>query len=241
MRLAPNVVQGFFPLDEELALLPGTLTPSLHEAMVRLGARMPFRGVVQELGWLKPVTLTEANVRRHTESAGVTYVTLQTEEVERLERTTPIPPAGAPHQLMSTDGAMVPLLHGEWGEVKTVILGEIRPAVMEKGVPVVHTTKLSHFSRLAEHETFGRLATVETHRRGTERAKVVCAVNDGAEWIQGFIDLQRHDASFRNRNNRIFGFFACGELYRSSRASRIGRRHRRMQDVVGNDLASTQT
>ena len=38
------------------------------------------------------------------------------------------------------------------------------------------------------------LATVETQRRGTERAEVVCAVSDGAEWIQGFVDLQRHDA-----------------------------------------------
>lgn len=53
---------------------------------------------------------------------------------------------------------------------------------------------MSYFSRLAEAETFGRLATVETHRRGTESAEVVCAVQDGAEWIQGFVDLQRHDA-----------------------------------------------
>ncbi len=187
-------MQGFFPLDEELALLPGTLTPSLQEDLVRLGARMPFRSVVHELACLKHVTTTEANVRRHTESAGAAYVALQTDEVERLERTTPLPPPGAARQLVSVDGAMVPLRHGEWAEVKTVAIGEIQPPVLEKGERVVHTTQLSYFSRLAEHETFNRLATVETHRRGTERAAVVCAVNDGAEWIQGFIDLQRHDA-----------------------------------------------
>lgn len=194
MRLAPNAVQGFFPLDEELALLPGSLTPSLQEAMVRLGTRMPFRGVVQELACLKHVTTTEANVRRHTEQAGAAYVAHQTDEVAGLERTTPLPPSGAARQLLSADGALVPLRHGEWGEVKTVVIGEIQPPVCEKGERVVHTANLSYFSRLAEHETFSRLATVETHRRGTERAAVVCAVNDGAEWIQGFVDLQRHDA-----------------------------------------------
>jgi len=95
---------------------------------------------------------------------------------------------------MSTDGAMVPLVHGEWAEVKSVVLGAIQLPVMENGERVVHTTQLSYFSRLAEAETFTRLATVETQRRGTERAETVCAVNDGAEWIQGFIDVQRHDA-----------------------------------------------
>lgn len=194
MPLARSVGSGFSPLDEELALLPGTLTPDLHEAVVRLGARMPFRSVVQELACLKHVTTTEASVRRHTESAGAAYVALQTAEVARIERTTPLPPRGAARQLLSADGAMVPLRHGEWAEVKTLAIGEIQAPVCEKGEAVVHTTNLSYFSRLAEHETFSRLATVETQRRGTERAEIVCAVNDGAEWIQGFIDLQRHDA-----------------------------------------------
>lgn len=170
------------------------LTPSLQEDLVRLGARMPFRSVVQELATLKHVTTTEASVRRQTESAGAAYVALQTTKVEHLERTVPLPPSGAARQLLSADGAMVPLVHGEWAEVKTVVIGEIQPAVLEKGEPVIHTTHLSYFSRLAEHETFTRLATVETHRRGTEGAEVVCAVSDGAEWIQGFVDHQRQDA-----------------------------------------------
>jgi hypothetical protein len=194
MPLAHSAEQGFFPLDEELALLPGTLTPSLQEDMVRLGARLPFRSVVQELAALKHVTTSEASVRRHTERAGAAYVALQTEQVERLERTAPLPPPGAARQLLSADGALVPLRHSEWAEVKTVAIGEIQPPVLENGERVVHTTNLSYFSRLAEHETFTRLATVETHRRGTEGAQSVCAVNDGAEWIQGFVDHQRHDA-----------------------------------------------
>jgi hypothetical protein len=194
MRLAHSVGPVFFPLDEELALLPGVLTPTLQEALVRLGARMPFGSVVQELACLKHVTTTEATVRRHTETAGATYVAWQTAEAERVERTLPTAPTGAARQLLSADGAMVPLVQGQWAEVKTVVLGEIQPPVLEHGEAVVHTTNLSYFSRLADAETFSRWATVETQRRGTERADVVCAVSDGTEWIQGFIDVQRHDA-----------------------------------------------
>jgi hypothetical protein len=53
----------------------------------------------------------------------------------------------------------------------------------------VHTRDLSYFSRLLDHESFARLATVETHRRGVENAGLVCAVVDGADWEQKFIDL----------------------------------------------------
>lgn len=194
MPLAPTAGRGFFPLDEELALLPGALTPSLHETVVRLGTRLPFESVVHELAQLKQVTTTEATVRRYTETAGATYVALQTAEVERLEHTPPAAPSGAARQLLSADGAMVPLVHGEWAEVKTVAIGAIQPPVLEHGEAVVHTTQLSYFSRLAEADTFTRLATVETYRRGMERAETVCAVNDGAEWLQGFVDVQRPDA-----------------------------------------------
>ena len=53
---------------------------------------------------------------------------------------------------------------------------------------------MSYFSAMTDHQRFARLATVETHRRGVERAGRVCAVVDGAEWRQKFIDLHRPDA-----------------------------------------------
>jgi len=123
-------------------------------------------------------------------------VTVQTEQVEDLERTTPTPPVGPTLQLMSVDGAFIRLVHREWAEVKTLVIGEVQPPVPDAktGDSVVHSTNLSYFSRLADAETFGRLALVETQRRGTETAKQVCAVMDGAEWEQGFIDLHRRDA-----------------------------------------------
>ncbi len=194
MPPARNAALGFFPLDEELALMPGQFTPALHEALVRLSTRLPFQQAVDELARLKQVTTTEASARRLTEAAGAAYVAWQTAEVERIERTLPTPPPGVARQLVSPDGAMVPLVQKEWVEVKTVAIGAIQPPVQKDGEPVVQTTQLSYFSRLAEAETFTHLATVETQRRGTERAETVCAVSDGADWIQGFFDVQCHAA-----------------------------------------------
>ena len=35
--------------------------------------------------------------------------------------------------------------------------------------------------------------TVGSHRRGAESASVVCAVQDGAEWLPGLVDVLRPD------------------------------------------------
>jgi len=187
---------GFFPLDEELQLLAGQFTPSVCEGMTRLGTWMPFKRAVKEMTYFWQVTVTEPTVRRTTEGAGAAYVAVQTAEVEQLERTLPPPPQGPAVQLMSVDGAYVPLVHKGWAEVKTLALGTVGEPVFDarRGESVVHTTELSYFSRLAEAEEFGHLALVEIHRRGTETAYQVCAVTDGAEWEQGFIDWHREDA-----------------------------------------------
>lgn len=161
---------------------------------MRLSTWMPFARAAKEFQWFTHVTVTEPLTRRLAEAAGAAYVEFQTAEVERLERTAPEPPEGPALQLVSVDGATVPLVQGEWGEVKTLVVGTVQPPLLEKGEWVVHSTELSYFSRLTEAETFTRLATVETHRRGVERAGRVCGVTDGAVWEQGFLDVQRQDA-----------------------------------------------
>ena len=186
---------AFSPLDEELALLPGELTPHVQECLVRLGTWIPSFDRVTELAVaFTGVVVTEPTARRQTEAAGAAYVAVQTAEVERLERELPPAPVGPAKQVLEVDGAMVPLVHGEWTEVKTLVIGEVAEPVQENGELVVHSHQLSYFSRQAEAETFGRLALVETHRRGVETAGQVGAVADGAEWEQDFFDLHRPDA-----------------------------------------------
>jgi hypothetical protein len=194
MASAPPVAVGFFPLDEELELLPGQLTPRCQEQLARLATWMPFARAAAMFQDFTRVRVNEDYARRHTEKAGAAYVAYQTAEVERLERETPPPPTGPDKLCLSADGAFVPLVGPEWAEVKTLMVGEVAPPVLEKGDPVVHVEAISYFSRLTDHETFGRLALVETHRRGIERARQAAAVLDGAEWLQGFVNFHRPDA-----------------------------------------------
>ena len=176
--------QVFSPLDQELALLPGQYTPHLFEGLVRLSAWMPFAHAVETLFALVQVQASKASAVRATERAGAAYVALQDEAVVTLERHAPRAPAGPARVVLSADGAMVPLVHGEWKEVRTLVIGEVQTT--PKGE--VRTTKHSYFSRLASAEEFTRLALVETHRRGVENSPHVAAVMDGADWLQGVVD-----------------------------------------------------
>ena len=204
----------FFPLDEELELLPGSLTPNLLQSVTRLGAHMPFADVTKELDALLGVDISEPTVRRHGQAAGAAYVALQTAETAALQEKMPPPPPGPDLQQVSVDGAMIPLVHKEWAEVRTVAIGVVEKPVMEKGEPVVHTREVSYFSRLCDAETFTRLALVETHRRGTETAKKVCGVVDGAAWEQSFLDMHCPDAI------RILDFsHAAGNLASAAQAA----------------------
>jgi hypothetical protein len=188
------VGRAFFPLDEELGLLSGSLTPSLQEDVVRLGAWMPFAKAGQELEHFRRTKISRSTVARITENAGAAYVEWQQGAVAHLERKLPQAPEGPEKQFLSVDGAMVPLVKGEWAEVKTLVLGEVEAPVQKGGGQVVHTSHHSYFSRLTDAKTFQRQALIETHMRGVERADRVVAVTDGAEWIQKFIDHHRHDA-----------------------------------------------
>jgi len=193
--LARAAESGFSPLDEELGLLPGKLTPRLQQSVVRMGAWMPFERAAGELEYLLGVGLSEPRVRRLTEKAGAAIVATQGAEVERLEAEAAEAPAGPALQLLSVDGAMIPLVGREWVEVKTLAIGEVTIEVEERsGERVIKASELSYFSRRMGSDEFARQSLVETHRRGLERAGRVCAVCDGAEWEQKFIDYHRADA-----------------------------------------------
>lgn len=193
MGPAQIVGQVFFPLDEELVLQPGRLTPRQQEHLTHLAVWMPFERAAQMLEALLGVQVSEPTVRRGTLRAGTLYETRQTVQSQQPAQAEP---AATPceQQVISTDGAYVPLVKGEWAEVRTVAIGEVKQKTCTQGQREVHTCLLSYFSRMTDAETFGDLAEVEMRRRGVSQAKAVCAVTDGADWIQGFIDLHRSDA-----------------------------------------------
>lgn len=208
---------------------------------MRLSTWIPsFGHASRELAYFTRSDVPESTVRRLTEAAGEVYVGVQADKQERIRRDLLEPPAGPAVQQFSVDGAMVPLVGGEWAEVKTLVVGELTG--QEPGEEV-RARDLSYFSRLADAEGFTRDALYETHRRGTETADVVVAVNDGAVWEQGFVDYRAPDAM------RILDFcHAAGYLCAAAQsvygpgtsecAARVGRwrhelRHRDPDKVLG--------
>ncbi len=187
--------------------MAGGLTPRLYEQLVRLGTWIPsFEQAAEMLAdFTDGSRVDEATARRDTEKAGAAYVEIQEQEVERLEQELPPAIQGPAKLVLSADGAMVPLVGGEWAEVKTAVIGEPEPGIGTKGEAVVHLHNLAYFSRLTDSNTFQRLALVETHRRGVETAGQVGAVADGSDWIQTFVDSHRLDAV------RILDFPHAGE------------------------------
>ena len=186
---------GFFPLDEELGLLPGSLTPRLQEAVVRLSTHIPsFAKAARELAWFTGAEVHPDTARRRTEAAGAALVAHETTEATRILHEHPAPPCTPDTLLLRVDGAMIPLVHGQWTEVRTLAVGEVQPPRTTPDGPVVVTTNRSYFSRRVDSTTFGDLATGELHRRGIAGARRVGAVVDGAGWCQTFVDLHDPEA-----------------------------------------------
>ena len=157
---------------------------------MRLATWMPYAQAQELLSDLVGIQVSKATARRATLDTGEAQLSLDEGEVERLKQEVPQAPEGADKQQLSADGAMVHLVGGEWVEVKTLLMGEVTCNTRGE----VCTQQISTFSRLYEAERFTEASLVETHRRGLERATAVCAVQDGAEWLQKLVDYHRADA-----------------------------------------------
>jgi hypothetical protein len=196
-----------------LALAPGGLTPWLVEGLVRAGTTTPFGEACRTLAHFTGTRVAEATARRLTEAAGAAWGQLEWAATTRLE-TDPgadaVPPPTGAIQQVSVDGVFAPIVGGEFREVKLVTIG----AVVGAAGAEIHTTNLSYFARMTDHDTFGRQALGELHRRGTFDVATVVAVADGAAWIQGFVDRHRPDAV------RVLDFaHALGYLARAAQAA----------------------
>lgn len=189
MGVVQNAGQRFFPLDEELGLLPGRYSPMLQETMTRLGSKMSFPEAVEEIRVTYRTEISEPTVRRNTHQNGQAGEAMACQEVEEIEATMP-EPLGRPEQMtLSIDGAFILLTSGEWREVKTMTIGDFASHWNPKKNEVeVKSSNLSYFSRSYRAREFERYALGELYRRGLSEAETVVTVNDGAVWIQSFID-----------------------------------------------------
>jgi hypothetical protein len=148
----------------------------------------PFGQVPALVQLVRGVAISRASVRRITETSGRALAMLEETESAHLRATLPALLSGPARQQVSVDGAMVPLVGGEWREGKTMVIGDLDTG--QRG----HAGSLSYVCRVLEADRFAELATVELHRRGTFAAKTVVGVADGALWCQQFYAYHLPDA-----------------------------------------------
>lgn len=190
MEPVPNAEQAFFPLDEQLALSKGgSLTPKQEEHLVHLAAWMPFARAGQMLSTLLGVQVSKATVRRMTEAAGK-LAQVRQEQVVSSEEPSDLPKRSESEpRVLSADGAFVPLVGGIWAEARTLAIGIPSGKDDQR-----RTTDLSYFSRCTDAATFTSQCTGALQHRQVFSSQRVAAVMDGAEWLQGLLDVHAPDA-----------------------------------------------
>jgi hypothetical protein len=101
------------------------MTPRGQEALVRLAAWMSFEHAGELLKDLLGIQVSATSTRRYTYQTGQAAEAVQQAEEQRIREELPEPPTGAERQVISADGAFVPLVGGEWAEVKTLVVAEV--------------------------------------------------------------------------------------------------------------------
>ncbi len=165
--------------------MPGKYTPKLQAALSRWGAKLPFREAVAEIAYGYGTQVGEATLRRITYETGRAAEPLEQAVVHVLEAGTEVTEVNPAAQLVfSVDGSFIHLTNGEGREVKSVAMGEFGSHWSAKERRwQTRTPNLSYFSRSYAVRQF-------LLRRGLATAREVITVNDGAEWIQQFMDYQ---------------------------------------------------
>ncbi len=202
-RISPLLTFVNLFAEDPLGLQPGCLTPLQLQHLVHFASLHSLEQAATMLQQHHGVQVSASTSRRQTEALGAAALAVQNAQARavvgqkeakpKLEAA----PKAAVKQVMSSDGSYISLRGKVWAEVKTVLIGEVqenRAPCKQRPEQEVRTTKISYFSRMLDSETFIELATGEIARRGFLEAKEVCAVQDGAEWIQSLIEAQRADA-----------------------------------------------
>lgn len=184
----------FFPLDADLGLLPNhRFSPRVEALAARLGSTVDFAEATALLDLAVGVQLGATTVRRCTYAAGAAALAVEAEALVQAMQA-PVRAAQPPAVLqVRLDATTVPLVGGGWTDVQLAVFADLAPgAPGAAGGPTLVPQTTSYVARWEPAAQCGPTITLEAQRRGIDEAammEVVVSPNDGAEWIQGTLDL----------------------------------------------------
>ncbi len=191
MRRVPNAGTVFSPLDAELGLLPNhRFSPRVEALAARLGSTVPFAEAGAVLALAVGVQVSATTLRRQTYAAGEAALTVEAAALQVALTTPAVHPAPPALLQLSIDATKVPLLHGAWTDVKLAVVAELVPGPPDDAGQPTHTPQQHRYvARWEPAEQFGATLTLAAQRCGVDEVGTVVSPNDGADWIQGILDL----------------------------------------------------
>ena len=185
--------QGAAPIDEQLGLGTGALSPGLERVACRLGISDSFAEAADCLHETLRVELVGEAVRRDTERIGA-VAEAEAQAAMALAQVGKDPLPGAAIEatsstlLVEVDGTMVHEIDGQWHEAKAGLAAALGPKVhedKETGRKTLAMGQPSYCVGFESAEWFWFRVYVEACRRGlgTALVSLVVVLGDGAEWI----------------------------------------------------------
>ena len=185
--------QGTAPLDAELGLGRGSLSPRLSRVACRLGIDASFPEAADLLAETVGVRVDDEGVRRITEGIGAVAEAEQQAAIERgLAGQEPLAGPPSPPEsatlLVSVDGVQVHEQDGEWHECKVGVVAPLGPSVRldpESGRQCLEQGRAAYCAGFETAARFWYRVYVEACRRGLGSTALlyVVVLGDGAEWI----------------------------------------------------------
>ncbi len=201
--LCPDCGQGQCPVDRQLGIEPGQVTPGLAKLLALAGVEVAF----EEAGrWMEQFLLfrvSDNTIRKETERFGQLQAKRETSwqehsqnEVELQQRQQQLGQRSG-RLYASIDGAMAPL-QGEWRELKTIAWYQVE--TVKEYQPRRHhgsrvgeqsslqTQAISYHSSFQDSEQFGPFAWATGWQREADLHEQLVFVCDGAQWIWKLVE-----------------------------------------------------
>ncbi len=195
--------KGYCPKDTLLDIKGTSFSPGMRRIMCRVGAYRPFGLGHEDIKEMAGIEVSEKEIERVSYQIGSDVEAYFKDKSEQLATNNNIIPLhGIEKMYVLMDGTGVPVVKketknrkgkGENGEAKTreAKLGCIftQTTLDEKGFPIRDEGSTSYVGFIETAEDFGDRVYAEAIVRGLEKAKVVCVIGDGAQWIWNIADF----------------------------------------------------
>jgi hypothetical protein len=206
--------EGYCPKDTQLDIKATSFSPGMRRIMCRVGAYRPFGLGHEDIKEMAGIEVSDKEIERVSYQIGSDVEEYFKAESKQLSTNNIIPlhlqdmnmnmnmNRDIEKMYVLMDGTGVPVVKketknrkgkGENGQAKTreAKLGCVftQTALDEKGFPIRDEGSTSYVGFIETAEDFGDRIYAEAISRGLEKAKKVCVIGDGAQWIWNIADF----------------------------------------------------